>query len=542
MTQQAVLDIQKDSVFKFVLNQLKDKNYLETKYPLLNRGPIISCIQHNVNLQWVLDYKELIGVDAKELQRYLQEWTLDEQQEFITNILYGYELKDTFQLIVLDEQILWLEKQINSVVSDKKKKQYKKELKYFKYWKYEKKKTFLCIDGQHRLYYLYLLLTGELLINIKEPEKGEWSYNNESIELNDTLFTKHSEEIQKVIKSIEIACIFWSNAPLSKFKFIFTSCNKGKSPHHHELRSVFNKGDWGIFCSETLLDCPDRDQIWDDIMKLSAKITFAQKADTYYLSSLFPFWYKELGHKTLPLVDKYDFIKTDFLYATDYNIPNNILKEYYKDIQFVYTIIKSLNPKTFTVCQFTNLLYYYIKFTKSGIGPDSQTYNIRKPLEFINQFLTDETDRYERDKYVLDADNKVVIDGNGDEVEKEHRYESKNSTNTYKNVVYRKKMMNEDIHKNVNHFAKNGIIQKQGNRSTGLTAEKVAYNNDYKDRSGKPLDMLDLRSKDSSDSYVVNEENPTSQGGDRTLDNANLMKQKPNLRLYNSEQKYNEQK
>ena len=73
-----------------------------------------------------------------------------------------------------------------------------------------------------------------------------------------------------------------------------------------------------------------------------------------------------------------------------------------------------------------------------------------------------------------------------------------------------------------------------------MTAEKVAYNNDYKDRSGKPLDMLDLRSKDSNDSYVINEENPTSQGGDRTLDNANLMKQKPNNRLYNSEQKYND--
>ena len=37
----------------------------------------------------------------------------------------------------------------------------------------KKKMIYLCIDGQHRLYYLYKLLTSELIINIKQPEKDQ---------------------------------------------------------------------------------------------------------------------------------------------------------------------------------------------------------------------------------------------------------------------------------------------------------------------------------------------------------------------------------
>ena len=122
----------------------------------------------------------------------------------------------------------------------------------------------------------------------------------------------------------------------------------------------------------------------------------------------------------------------------------------------------------------------------------------------------------------------------GEEIIKEHRYESKNSTNTYGNVDYRKKLMDEDILNNISEFERKGIIIKQGTRDTGLTAEKVAYKNNYKDRGGKEIDRVALRSKDSKDSYVMNEEKPTSQGGDRTLENTNLMKQKDNLHLYHT--------
>ena len=523
-------------------SELSKKNYFETQLPSLNRGEIIGCTQKNITLQWVLDNYERIGIDSKELQRYLQDWTEDEQNEFITNVLFGYELKDTFQLIVLDKQIKWCEDRLESSINQSKKEQIKKDLAYFKYWRDEKKMIYLCIDGQHRLYYLHLLLTGQLLINIKEPEKPQWVFNGKIIELNGFYFNEYEDEIQEVIKNIELACIFWAKAPLLKFAFIFTSCNKGKSPHHHEMRSVFNRSDWGLFCSEILLDCPDRDRIWRDIIHLTNKISFKQKADTYYLASLFPFWYKESGYNTLSLVPKYDFVSTDFLYNLEYNIPKNILNEYYKDIKNVYTLIKQINPSKFTVCQFTNLLYYYIKFTKVGVGPEDQIYSIRKPLEFFNKFIDDESDRIDRDYYQIGQDGERLKDINGDFIIKEHRYESKNSTNTFANVKYRKEHMDQDIFKNVSDFEKSGIIQKRGNRDTGLTAEKIAYKNNYKDSKGKEIDRLALRSKDVKDKYVINENTPISQGGDRTIENSNLMKQKDNVHLYHTEQKFNERR
>ena len=48
------------------------------------------------------------------------------------------------------------------------------------------------------------------------------------------------------------------------------------------MRSVFNRSDWDYFVV-VLLDCPDRDRIWKDTIKLTKKDNCDQKADTYYL-------------------------------------------------------------------------------------------------------------------------------------------------------------------------------------------------------------------------------------------------------------------
>ena len=82
MSQQVILE--NDPILKAVIQKLTEKNYLETKYPLLNRGEIIGCTEHNINLQWVHENYNKIGIDAKELQRYLQEWSEDEKAEYIT--------------------------------------------------------------------------------------------------------------------------------------------------------------------------------------------------------------------------------------------------------------------------------------------------------------------------------------------------------------------------------------------------------------------------------------------------------------------------
>lgn len=532
--------IENDPILKKVIKILSTDNYLKTKFPNIKRGQIIGCTQENINLQWVLDYYNKIGIDWKELQRNFQPWTDEEKDEFITNVLSGYELKDTFQVIILSEQIKWIEEQLETNIAESKKDKLKRDLVYFKYWRDEKKMTYLCIDGQHRLYYLYQLLTNKITINITKPESSEWIVDGDRVDINELFINQLPDSVQDFIKEIQLACIFWAKAPLRKFAFIFTSCNKGKSPHQHEMRSVFNRSDWGLFSSGVLLECPDRDRIWKDTIKLSKKITFEQKADTYYLASLFPFWYSESGYKALPMVAKYDFTSTDFLYDLDYNIPNKFLNEYYTDIKQLYIMIKELNPKNFTVCQFTNLLYYYIRYTKVGVGPDEKIYNIRRHLDFINQFLDDEQSRIENDRWQVGQDGQFLLDQDGYKIQKEHRYESKNSTNTFGNVKYRKQFMDDNIFKNVTKLENEGIIQKQGNRDTGLTAEKVAFNNNYKDRSNKEIDRVALRSKDSKDSYVINEELPTSQGGDRTLDNTNLMKQKDNVHLYHTEQKIKE--
>ena len=49
------------------------------------------------------------------------------------------ELKDTFQLIVLDKQIKWIEERLKSNINKTKKEQLERDLEYFKYWRDEKK-------------------------------------------------------------------------------------------------------------------------------------------------------------------------------------------------------------------------------------------------------------------------------------------------------------------------------------------------------------------------------------------------------------------
>src|SRR5210317_1475249 len=141
--------IENDPILEKVIKILSTDNYLKTKFPNIKRGQIIDCTQENINLQWVLDYYNKIGIDWKELQRNFQPWTDEEKDEFITNVLSGYELKDTFQVIILSEQIKWIEEQLETNIAESKKDKLKRDLVYFKYWRDEKKMTYLCIDGQH---------------------------------------------------------------------------------------------------------------------------------------------------------------------------------------------------------------------------------------------------------------------------------------------------------------------------------------------------------------------------------------------------------
>ena len=133
---------------------IRDSDYLTKKHPLVNRGPIVRSESISLTLEFIRKNYNKIGIDWIELQRFFEEWDQDQIDSYMTTVTYGMEKKDLFQLVEIDTQIEFLENLLKDKhLNNYNKEKYKYCLNYFKEWK-DAGKKYLCIDGQHRLFYL----------------------------------------------------------------------------------------------------------------------------------------------------------------------------------------------------------------------------------------------------------------------------------------------------------------------------------------------------------------------------------------------------
>jgi len=183
----------------------------------------------------------------------------------------------------------------------------------------------------------------------------------------------------------------------------------------------------------------------------------------------------------------------------------------------------------------TNFFYYVHKFTDGGIA--GQKFSIELPDEFLEHFLLKEEMRKSRTEFYTNSDGSIIKDDTGNPLENPNSYIKKCKATTFQNFKLRIKEMDKDIFDDFQELHNTGIIKPKGSRVSSLSTFDVAEANDFKDGQGNDITAKDLFST-TGNPLEFNEINPVSAGGERTLDNVNLLSPKANKGEYNKIQKY----
>ena len=522
---------------------IRDSDYLTKKHPLVYRGPIVRSESIALTLEFIRKNYNKIGIDWIELQRFFEEWDQDKIDSYMTTVTYGMEKKDLFQLVEIDTQIEFLE----NLLKDKHLNKHNKEkynycLDYFKEWK-DAGKKYLCIDGQHRLFYLHQFLTSKITFEVVDGYNKEWIVNNKPITMSETLFEDYIPEIQNLINDIEVQTTFYSKAPaLEIYSMIFSTSNKGRSIHSHEDRMILNPGDFPTYLKDKILkENKIREEINGYISYGSP--SFTQKGDTHIVTKMFPWWSAQQPKPLTNTPVNYNFSdkENDYLFKLE-SISKSTVTEYHKIWTDLYRCLTQGEPKSkLKLSTVFNLFYYIYKFSEEGIA--GKKFSIEVYDDFLHKFLKSEDDRKEKDFYVRDTKGKNKGKyklQNGEKIEDHNSYSKKCKTTNHKNFLVRIKKMKEDIHNDYQTLLNEGTIKEKGSRKSNLTTYDVAAANDFKDGRGKSITAEDIYSKKGKN-FQIDEHKPVSQGGKRDpkSNKLSLLEQTDNTGKFNYKQKVN---
>jgi len=517
-----------------IKERFKLPNSMSAKHPGVNTGEIVRSESFDMTLGFVRKYYRKIAVDTKELQRFLDPWDQNHINSYLTTVLYGMNKKDLFQLIDIERQIEWLKKKITQNLTTNERQQFEYCLKYFEYW-HGQNFIYMCIDGQHRLKYLHLYLTSKITFEVLGDHMKEWLVKNSPYSIGDTYFEKYPLEIQEYINDITLQTTVYAEAPLSTYAKIFSSSNKGKPMHPHEDRMVLNNGDWVEYVKNEILDSSHRDVFAKYVT--FTKPSLVQKGDTHFATKMFPWWCSQKSKSLITVPNNYNFkdYENDFLFESP-TIPDGYIVDFNKVWQMVVTCVINCKPnKKMNLASLTNFFYYVHKFTDGGIA--GQKFSIELPDEFLEHFLLKEEMRKSRTEFARNPDGTIVVDDAGKQIENTESYTRKCKATTFQNFKLRIKEMDKDIFDDFQELHNTGIIKPKGSRVSSLSTFDVAEANDFKDGQGNDITAKDLFST-TGNPLEINEINPVSAGGERTLDNVNLLSPKANKGEYNKIQKY----
>jgi hypothetical protein len=518
-----------------IAKRFQSTDYLSAKHPDVYRGPIVRSESFHLTLEWIRKYYNKIAIDWKELQRFFEPWEDEAINSYLTTVLNGMEKKDLFQLVDIETQIDWLKEKLTESLSDNDKEKFKYCLQYFEEWK-DTGAKWLCIDGQHRLFYLHQYLTSKISFETIGTYSKEWFFNNRPYKISETKFESYIPQIQDYINDISLQTTIYTAAPLDVYSMIFSSSNKGRAVHSHEDRMILNNTDFCAYLKDKILSSSFRDEFTSYIKFTSPSI--AQKGDTYFVTRMFPWWCSQKDKSLITIPNNYNFkdSENDFLFEVS-SMPSGYIAEFDKVVQMVVTCVLHGKPnKKINQATLTNFFYYVWKFTEGGIV--DKKYTIEVPGDFLTEFLLKEDMRKKRTEFATNPDGSIVLDAVGMPIENAESYTRKCKQQTFQNFKKRIAEMENDIYNDFQELHNTGIIKPKGSRESSLSTFDVAAANDFKDGKGNDITSKDLYSQQGK-SLEINEIEPVSAGGKRTLDNVNLLTSQDNKAEYNKIQKYN---
>jgi len=487
-----------------------------------------------VKLDWVLENYDSFYADPYSLQRFLTPWEDKKRNSYLTTLLCGLHHKDSFQLAHIEPLVNDYKNKIKSGECTS------KELKAFNYALKElesllkKGKTYIILDGQHRLKEIYDYLKGNnsnFIVSSGFDHEATINYIDENNNPQSKVFQLGGKFTDLppiaqvyILKKITIAVTIFSTGSLRILAYVFSASNNGLPLTWHEDRSVLHHNNYIHWLKNRILKSGFRDEFWNYV-KLSAPLN--QKGDTLFLSHITP-WYLLQQEDNHGISTSYSFAtnESDLLYADGFTMKEKYIENLDSIFTIIETMLLSYQPKKkIKYGEMFDLFYVVWKLSESKIA--GQKYKISRTDEFFTWFKKSENDRIERDRY-------VVV--NGVNVEARHSYKGKLSRMSKENFEYRIVEIEKDITRDLPTLIKEGIITAVGSRSSSLSLEDVALHNNMMTGIGEPITELDLYSKKGRQ-LEINEKKPVSQGGKRILENVDIQTPSHNKKIYNQVQK-----
>ena len=494
-------------------------------------------------LKWVKDNYKLFFVDSETLQRFLQEWKKSKIDSYLSTVFGGLAHKDLFQLADIKKIVNAYKDRLEDETLNKDEKiALEDSYNYFKSLE-DKKFTFLVLDGQHRLKYLYQYLNNEITFDVLKDYFSEIEIigleRSFSINMSGKYFNELPSPIQiHLLYNITIPVTFFYSGSIKVLAYTFVASNDGNPMSWHEKRSVLCKNNFVRFFISYSLQHAEREKFWAKI----AKVNLLKKEDTLFHSLIFPWYLQQRKNCKVSVPSNYNFSlnNSDFLFDEMFNVSDNYLQDYKKVFDEVLKVIVVGKPnkrnKKIKYTELFDLFYIIHTFTERGFS--DYTYKITNYVKFLIWFIKGESNRKNRDRFVVDKNGEFVLDPlTYKKIEKKHSFASKLKEQNSDNFNFRINEILKDIENDINNLVETNVIQAIGSRKSSLSIVEVAEDTNFIDVTGAQIPE-EFVYTDHGPNYEIHEEIPVSQGGKRELNNVNLSLPKHNKETYNIQQKY----
>lgn len=473
--------------------------------------------------------------DRERLQRLLNHWPELKANSYLTTLFNGLSQKDTIQLARIDTIVEKL-KQDLSVETDSFEIEFLEEnLQYFQNL-LDEGKSFLVLDGQHRIDEIVKFFDDQRVFKPTTPVVYQFKDKPGRIYVKG-LFSKLDESIQDYLfDSIPLITVIYNTGDLQELARIFITSNSMVAMSNHEKR-ILNYNPINRWLVSL---CNYDTNIRSMFLSIGSGMTgdydvLKKKGDTLFTAEML-LWINNNNyeHQEFALDEVLGPRQRDVKNPLKISISNtdkDITKKIMKIMADGCALYEIKKLKKFGKSSLYNFFYTLAYLIQKGNIWGSQKgidgkYEVNDLKEFTRWFFDKEFERINaKGTYyyykILGKNKKQMHDYSFAKHNADQKHSGKKSMKGQGGSKYsfpdyaRLRYLLEDLNESINDLVKIGALKKVGSRKSNMSRDEflVAHNVKLSESDNLHLDELD----------------PVSKGGDRTLENTRFVDSKTNI-------------
>lgn len=475
--------------------------------------------------------------DRERLQRLLKQWSKNKVNSYLTTLFNGASLKDTIQLANIKTIVEQLEKDLIDTNDAFEREYLQDNFDYFKHLE-NQGKVYLVLDGQHRIEEIVKYFNNITIFNPVqsvvfqiEGEHGKVDVKNKFDDLPQTIQ-------DHLFDNIPLLVIIYHTGDLKELVNIFITSNSMMAMTAHEKR-ILNYNKLNRWLIELCGYDSNMKFMFSTVSGMTSEYHIENKGDTLFMAEML-LWSNDnyYENEVNRLDEVYGPVKRQFK-SNDPMYPSEKNKEITKKIARIMAdgcaSYGEKYLKRFSKSSLYNLFYTTAFLLQKGNiwglqkGIDG-SYRIELSGKYVEWFFNKEFERLKtKGTYIIfpgpnGKTKKQMHDYSFAKHNADVKHKSKVSLKDQGGSKYdfddyaRLRYLLEDLYTDIPLLIKKGIISKVGSRTGGDMSRDelmVAHNIQLSESDGLHLDEID----------------PVSRGGNRTLENTQFIDAKTNLTM-----------